>query len=61
MVAENSVMLFTKSFCRYSKKTKEFFQSKNVHFEYLDLVRPKIAIEMNLVLQNKSPKAKTII
>ena len=36
-VAHNPVAIFAKSFCKYSKKTKEFFTTKGINFEALDL------------------------
>ncbi len=37
LVAENYVAVFAKSFCRFSKKVKQFFIEKNIHFQPLDL------------------------
>ena len=36
-VAQNQVAIFAKTFCKYSKKTKEFFTTKGIKFEALDL------------------------
>ena len=38
-VAQNPVAIFAKSYCKYSKKTKEYMNSKGIKFEALDLDR----------------------